>query len=639
MTTSPNERIAAALFSVTLLLCFLLYRPGLTGGFQFDDYSNLSTLEALRDNPTLDQFAQFLLKGIASPVGRPLSLLSFALQAHDWPDAAAFVRVNVLLHLLNGTLLFWWLLRLSRLLATPAPARLYVPLAAVLLWLIAPIQATSVLYVVQRMTELSATFVFLGMGLYLAGREALGRGAPLAALAWMSAGLFVGAGLGTLAKENAAQMPLMVLALECTLLAGQPRPRAWRLWAAAFLALPALALLAYLGWIGLHGSGYNGRDFTPAERLLTEPRVLFMYLHKMLAPWPSAVRLWYDDFALSTGLFAPWTTVCALLGLAALAGLSWKARASAPLPAFAVLWFLSCHLLESSALPLELVFEHRNYQASAGIWFALAAGAAQVLARASSPRAAQVLAMLGAAYLILQAGVTWQVATTWGRPLEMSAWMAERLPGSKRATLGFVGTLMRNRLPFDAAREADRAARRWPDDPSGQLLTIMLACQFREIPFPASIDLLNRLRTTPGNTNAVVDYTDGVVSLLEAGHCPIGLPFPPSELTGAALANPALVTQRQNLLLLHSRALGVEGRGAQAREYFRRATDVRPQMILLIQGVIDAVEAGDLPLARAYVERLRTDPRIGRRDRWAHRNDIELLEALVQSREAAAPAP
>jgi hypothetical protein len=405
-----------------------------------------------------------------------------------------------------------------------------------------------------------------------------------------------------------------------------------------FLALPAAALLAYLGWIAATAHGYSTRDFTLAERLLTEPRVLFMYLHKIVTPWPSAVRLWYDDFPTSTGLFTPWTTALALASLAAAAAAAWKWRRTLPLASFAVLWFLACHVLESSALPLELVFEHRNYQASAGLWFALTAGAQHLVLRASTPTARRVFAALAAAYVLLQALVTWQIATLWGRPLEMSAWMAHRLPDSRRAALSFAGALMRHQLPFDTVAQAELGARRWPHDPSFQLLTMSLSCQLEEVPFPEREGLLARLRSVAesGSVNAIVGHTDNVLSLMETGHCPIGLPFPPSDLTGALLANPVMRKQWQNVLLMHSRALGVEERGREAREYFGQAIDVKPQMILLLQGILDAVEAGDLELARRHLERARTDPRIRERDRWSHRDDLPRLEELIRSREAAA---
>jgi hypothetical protein len=359
-----------------------------------------------------------------------------------------------------------------------------------------------------------------------------------------------------------------------------------------------------------------------------------MYLHKMLAPWPSAIRLMYDDFPVSRSLLSPATTLPAMLGLVACAAAAWRLRAKAPWPAFAVLWFLCCHLLESSALPLELVFEHRNYQASAGVWLALAAGTALVLRHASSGLARVVFATLAAAYLLLQATVTWQVAKLWGDPLQLASWTAQQLPESERAQQGLVTALIHARLPYDAAIQAEHAARKWPENPSFRLLTMTLACQLADIPFPAPHELLHDLRTRANNANAVADFSDAVVSLIESGHCPVGLPVALSEYTGAALANPALRTQRQNLLLLHSRALNVEGRGPEAREMFRQAIDARPQMILLIQGVLDAVGAGDLALARQYLERARSDPRIGWRDRWVHRNDLPLLEALIRSREA-----
>jgi hypothetical protein len=450
----------------------------------------------------------------------------------------------------------------------------------------------------------------------------------------MTAGMGVGAGLGTLAKENAAQMPLMVLAIEFTLLTGLAGPRGWRLWAIPFLATPTLLLLAYLAWAGLTAAGYGGREFTPAERLLSEARVMFVYLHKILAPWPSGIRLWYDDFEISRGVLSPWTTAAALAGLLAAAAAAWQLRARAPMLAFAVAWFVACHILESSTLSLELLFDHRNYQASAGLWLALAAGGTALLRRASSPQARVTFVALIAAYFALQCMVTWQIASLWGRPDELTTLMAKRLPDSRRATTAFVTMLMLRQLPYDAAIVAQTAARRWPETPAFDLTMMTLSCQVPEIPFPEVEEVLRKLGTVPGNPSPVVDAMDSLVSLLESQHCPVGLPRPITTFTAVALSNRALHPQHQNLLLLHSRALKLEGRGAEARAVFGRAIDVRPHMILLVQGILDAVAAGELALAHRYLDRARSDPRIRWRERWAYRNDLPLLEALIRSREA-----
>lgn len=635
--TSPDRSATTArwLLLLALTLCYAAYRPGLTGSFLFDDFSNLGSLTTLDEHATPQTYLQFLVQGISSPLGRPLSLATFMAQAGDWPDnPAGFIHVNVLLHLANGALLCWWLGVLLRLRGDLAPARHYLPVAATVLWLLAPIQVTSVLYVVQRMTELAATCVFLGMGLYLLGREALLRGAARRGYALMTLGMGFGAGLGTLAKENAAQMPLMVLALEFTLLAGLPRPRGWKLWAAPFLAAPTLLLVAYLGWVGANAYGYASRDFTPAERLLSEARVLFLYLYKIVAPWPTGIRLWYDDYTVSRGLLEPWTTAVALAGLAGLAGAAWTLRTRAPMFAFAVLWFLSCHVLESTALPLELVFDHRNYQAGAGLWLALAAGGAALVQRASTRQARATFTTLIAAYFALQAMVTWQIAGLWGKPEQLTTWMARSLPDSQRATTALLGMLMQHQLPYDVGIVAQRATQRWPETPEFDLTTMTLACQLDDIPFPDVDEVLRKLRTVE-RKGGVIQALDGFLSLLESRHCPVGMPRPITDFTGAALANGRLRKQRQNLLLMHSRALNLEGRDLEARAVFGEAIAVRPQMILLVQAVLDAVAAKDFVLAHHYLEMARSDPRIRWRERWAYRDDLPQLEALVRDREAA----
>ena len=83
------------------------------------------------------------------------------------------------------------------------------------LWLLHPLQLSTVLYVVQRMAQLSTLFVLLGLWLYVRTRQRMSEGAiePAqllqAALLW---GLFFL--LGIFSKENAAILPLLCLAYE-----------------------------------------------------------------------------------------------------------------------------------------------------------------------------------------------------------------------------------------------------------------------------------------------------------------------------------------------------------------------------------------------------------------------------------------
>jgi len=643
-STRPGRLLAPVIglsLIATLAIAYLAFQPGLTGSFQFDDFSNLGDLAKLQDNPTLDEVQQYLLHGISSPTGRPISLLSFVLQAHDWPlNPAGFVRVNVLLHLLNGTLLFWCLLRLTRLLRWPLATGAGVALLSTLLWLTAPIQLTGVLYVVQRMTELSATFMFSGLLMYLAGRERLGAGSIVSGYVAMSAGLFWGTVVGTLAKENAALMPLLVLVLEGTLLASLPKPPGWRPWFAAFVGLPVAAVILYLAirTVG-DDTGYALREFTLGERLLTESRVLFMYLHKMLLPWPSAVRLMYDDLPISTSLLQPWTTLPALLGTAALLAGAARLRKTAPWFSFAVLWYYGAHLLESTVLPLEIAFEHRNYIASAGVFFGLAAGAAALWPHLPTRRIRIAVGAFAIAYAGLLSIVTYQIADLWGQPFEMSLWAVERQPDSRRAKISLLGDLFSRGHVEGGLHLAGEAAAQWPNDASFDLFRAQAACNYSGVEPRSVEEIASRIQRTQAHALTVIHMIDGVVLLQERGWCDRISPAFTRTLVEAAFGNARLEAQRPNLLLLYSRTLKLEGRVDEARARFREAVDLKPVMILLIQGVLDEIGAGQLDAAREYLRRAESDPQISVFDRWSHRNDVESLRQLMAMVEAKQPDP
>ena len=105
MTTGAitTTRLSLLGFIVILLLAWFCYRPALSGDFQLDDRSNLSGLQYVDDTSSM---FEFVLSGAAGPTGRPIALLTFGLQADQFQHGAeAFLRVNVLIHLLNAALL------------------------------------------------------------------------------------------------------------------------------------------------------------------------------------------------------------------------------------------------------------------------------------------------------------------------------------------------------------------------------------------------------------------------------------------------------------------------------------------------------------------------------------------------------
>ena len=363
--------IAAGLSS----LLAAVYWRGLSGGFFFDDAVNiLETAELQLKRISIEALQAVWQSGKAGPLGRPVSLLSFAANYYfSGFNPYYFKLTNLAIHGLNAFLVYF----LTRLLARAAyPASGVQRIRAVaaivaLLWAIHPIQITSVLYVVQRMTSLASLFMLLALifHVWARQREQLGRAEILSfAAAW---GVFLP--LALLSKETGIVFLLYLAAYEAVLhrnyLGRYDRFGSW------YLGLSVAAGAACLVYVstpaGAWLRAYDSRPFTLGQRLLTESRVIWDYLDLIVLPALHDFGLYHDDYVVSTGLFAPRSTFFALAGLLLLAALSWAGRIRWPLVSFAILWFLLGHVLESSILPLELMHEHRNYLPSLGVFILL----------------------------------------------------------------------------------------------------------------------------------------------------------------------------------------------------------------------------------------------------------------------------
>ena len=113
--------------------------------------------------------------------------------------------------------------------------------------------------------------------------------------------------------------------------------------------------------------------FTMTERLLTEMRVLVYYMSQLFYPVPTRLSIDHD-IVISTSLIHPWTTLPAGLFLIALTITGVVVLEKHPLIGFSILFFLINHVIESSIIPLELIFEHRNYLPSFFMFVPVALG-------------------------------------------------------------------------------------------------------------------------------------------------------------------------------------------------------------------------------------------------------------------------
>jgi tetratricopeptide (TPR) repeat protein len=105
---------------------------------------------------------------------------------------------------------------------------------------------------------------------------------------------------------------------------------------------------------------FPDRPFTPVQRLLTQPRVLLLYLYWIFVPMRSHLTLLHE-INYSLNIMDPVSTLPALLALIGILVFLISTMRRFPLLSFCGLFFFINHLVEASFLNLEMIYEHRNY--------------------------------------------------------------------------------------------------------------------------------------------------------------------------------------------------------------------------------------------------------------------------------------
>lgn len=464
-------------FAIWLLLLvgYILYLPGQRGIFQFDDQVNLQGLANVHDGWSA---LVFIAGGEAGALSRPIALASFLLNWGDWPNhPQGFLFINILIHLLNGALLAWFVLRLIRLIQPDSTQRMeWIAVITAALWLLAPLLASTTLIIIQRMASLCATFVLIGLLIYLIGLSWEASGRTLRGRWLQATGIGLGILLAVLTKENGILLPLYAFILEVTVLTSVRELHVWRRWRMCLLATPIVLLLIYFAfiWSGITAT-YTLRNFTLGERLLTESVILWDYLRSALLPQMNAFSPFHDDYPVVRSLFAQPLALIALLGWLTIIVVAFWRRRRWPWFALAVFWYLGGHLLESTVLPLELYFEHRNYLPLIGPVLALS-WLIWTLQPASQKRRFALAALMG--YILLLAGMLWQITTLWGQPLIAGEVWTRQHPTSIRATNFLAGVYLMIGDPTKARQGMEQAAYANPASIERTLNTLVLICQY-----------------------------------------------------------------------------------------------------------------------------------------------------------------
>lgn len=497
MSESKKQWLFPTLIVVAVFGCFY---PGLYGPFVFDDAVNILGNEHIQ----LTEFTWEQLQMVASspvdgyPFGRVLSYISFALNYYfsEFSFNPFPIKItNLFIHAFNSGLVYLLVKLLvekiwpKTLIVDPAAAALLVAL----LWACHPIQVSTVLYAVQRMTLLAGTSTLLGCYFFTAYRLNYSNSNSLFKLVLA---LITCIAVGFHFKESAILLPLYITSLEVLIRQFVAPNKAIDRIIVGLVLVPGVLGIAYSFFhLGDIRSSYIFRNFTLEERLLTQPRVLFWYLKLILLPNLNDFSLFLDDFSISKNLFNPLTTSYALAGwlLIVISAVAYRTKT---LLAASVAWFLGGHLVESSFIPLEIAFEHRNYLPSLGPIALVLFATCSALSKLSAKRWVHNFVLFSIALLVIFMGTI--RSTYWGDNKLFIITSVDHRPHSARAR-SIAGVFYVSWAPLKALEHYQIASKFNPDalDPlTNQYVVIRSAFELYDKPVGSEEkeDVLDSLR-------------------------------------------------------------------------------------------------------------------------------------------------
>lgn len=392
----------------------LVYSNTINVSWQLDDYPNIVNNSAIHIS---ELSVESLWKSSFSRDGhfnyRPLPNLSFGI---NWyfgnSNTSGYHIVNILIHVISTFFLF---LVCTTIFESPnlkyrfnKEDALFISILATVLWALNPVQTQAVTYIVQRMTIMAAMFYIATIYFYIKARNlysSLGndynkksnellfpadyhresesgflgadfRKLPCIRIIINYSFCFISSVCAFFSKENVVILPFSIVLVELLFFRNAYRIKNyWKYFVAVFitftLVISACILILKNGDFFFFLDGYKYRDFSIWERLITEPRIVLSYLSQIFYPLPERFSL-IHDVVISRNLFQPWTTIPSFLIIFVIIISGFFQAKKRPLLAFAILFYFLNHLVESTIIPLELVFEHRNYLPSMFIFLPVA---------------------------------------------------------------------------------------------------------------------------------------------------------------------------------------------------------------------------------------------------------------------------
>jgi len=381
---NPQKR-NLTIFLLIFLLVFGAYITNYHASWHFDDYPNIVDnsrihIKDLGFNTLKETFFRSSDYGqvLNGRLYRPVSMLTFALNWYIGADnVLGYHIVNNIIHLLTTLFLFLTILNLfksPRLKGKYRENEFIIACLSAVLWAANPIQTQAVTYIVQRMASLAAMFYIIGIYFYLKTRLT----PPSSKRLLFIAGCLLSFVLALGSKENTVTFPIGVAIIEI-LFFQNLNDRNVRRKVTAVVMISGVLMAGFLTILYVKGDidhvlkAYENRMFTLMERLMTEPRIIIYYLSQIF--YPIATRFSFvHDIHISTSFFKPWTTLPAIIAIISLMGIGFFQAKKRPILTLGIFFFFVNHMIESTIIPLEPIFEHRNYLPSFFLFCPVAVG-------------------------------------------------------------------------------------------------------------------------------------------------------------------------------------------------------------------------------------------------------------------------
>ncbi|MGE0267544.1 MAG: tetratricopeptide repeat protein [Candidatus Omnitrophota bacterium] len=344
---------------------WFVYGQTLHYSFHFDDYYFITENLKIRDITQV--------RDIWHSLGKPsrfLGMYSFALNYHfSQADVFGYHLVNILIHMVNGFLVYWLILLTLRTRPGWAEGRRMLAVSTALLFVCHPMNTQGVTYISQRFASMATLFYLSALCFYIQGRLTAGNKGKL-----FFVFAFLSAVLGMFTKQIVLTLPVCILVYEYCFLDADKRIKIFR-WPYLLILLGLFLIVPTLhSWdfsrlfdARIESRSHSGDILTSYTYMLTQFRVIPLYIRMMF--FPIGQTLDYD-FPVSTQ-FWTWPVCSGMVFIFSVIAAAVMLLRRSPLIGFGVLWFFLTLGIESTIIPIyQVIFEHRCYLPGIGLLFA-----------------------------------------------------------------------------------------------------------------------------------------------------------------------------------------------------------------------------------------------------------------------------